>query len=56
MIVNYRADEAGAAETVATIAAAGGQATPCQADVSQTADLERMVAAVEAGSARSACS
>ncbi len=48
VIVNYRADEAGAAETVAEIAAAGGLATPCQADVSQTGDCERMVAAAEA--------
>ena len=48
-IVNYRTDEAGAAETVAAIAAAGGQATAQQADVSDTADLERMVAAVEDG-------
>lgn len=47
VIVNYRSDAAGAAETVAAIAAAGGLATPCQADVSQTADLERMVAATE---------
>lgn len=47
VIVNYRSDEAGAAETVAAIKAAGGLASPCQADVSQLADLERMVAAAE---------
>lgn len=46
-IVNYRTDEAGAAATVADICAAGGQATAYQADISQTADLERMVADVE---------
>lgn len=48
-VVNYRADEAGAAETVAAIAAAGGRATAFQADVSNVSDLERMVAAVEDG-------
>jgi 3-oxoacyl-[acyl-carrier protein] reductase len=47
VIVNYRSDKAGAAETVAAITAAGGLASPCQADVSQTSDAERMVAAAE---------
>jgi NAD(P)-dependent dehydrogenase (short-subunit alcohol dehydrogenase family) len=46
-IVNYRADEDGAAETVAQITSLGGKATACQADVSNVADLERMVGAVE---------
>ena len=47
VIVNYRADEEGANETVAQIAAINGKATAVQANVSHTADLERMVAFVE---------
>ncbi len=49
VIVNYRADAAGAQQTVAGITAEGGQATAVQADVSQPGDVERMVAAIEDG-------
>ncbi len=48
VVVNYRTDEAGAAETVASIEAAGGRATACRADVGRIEDLERLAAAAEA--------
>ncbi len=44
VLVNYAASEAAAAEVVARILAAGGRAEAAQADVSQPADVERMVA------------
>ena len=48
VIVNYRADEAGARETLARIEAEGGQARLFQADVAQVADVDRLVERVEA--------
>jgi len=48
VIVNYRADEAGARDTLAAIQAAGGRGLLMQADVAVPADVERMVAAAEA--------
>ncbi len=47
VIVNFRKDASGAQDTVAQIAQAGGHATALQADISQIADLERMVDQVE---------
>jgi len=47
VIVNFRADETGARDTVAQIAAVGGKATSIQADVSQPGEVARMVAMVE---------
>ncbi len=47
VVVNYLSDEAGARETAAQVEAGGGQALLVQADVSQPADVERMVAAAE---------
>ncbi len=49
VIVNYRSDEAGAAETLAQIAAIGGRATPFRADVGSPEEVARMVEAVEGG-------
>jgi NAD(P)-dependent dehydrogenase (short-subunit alcohol dehydrogenase family) len=49
VIVNYRADAAGAQQAVAGITAEGGHAAAVQADVSQPGDVERMVAAIEDG-------
>ncbi len=43
VIVNYRENNAAAAETVAAISAAGGQASAVQADVSQAAEVERLL-------------
>jgi NAD(P)-dependent dehydrogenase (short-subunit alcohol dehydrogenase family) len=48
VVVNYRADEAGARATLAAIEAAGGHGLLMQADVAQPAEVERMVAAAEA--------
>jgi 3-oxoacyl-[acyl-carrier protein] reductase len=45
--INYRTDADGAAETLALIAAAAGQAVPAQADISQPAALERLVTHLE---------
>src|SRR5687768_12042073 len=45
VIVNYRGQAEAAAEVVARIEAAGGRATAVQADVSQAADVERLVKA-----------
>jgi NAD(P)-dependent dehydrogenase (short-subunit alcohol dehydrogenase family) len=45
--INYRTDAEGAAETLAQIAAAGGQGVPAQADISQPAALERLVTHLE---------
>lgn len=45
--VNYRRNERGAAETVAAIAAAGGEAIAIQADVSRRAGVEAMFARIE---------
>ncbi len=44
VVINYRSSEAGAMEVVSQITAAGGRAAAIQADVSQRADVERMVA------------
>ncbi len=48
VFINYRADEAGARETLAAIEAAGGRGVLAQADVAVPADVERLVAAAEA--------
>ena len=48
VVVNYRADEAGARDTLAQIAAVGGRGLLIQADVGRPADVERMVAEAEA--------
>ena len=45
VIVNYHSSEAGALEVVAQIEGAGGRAAAIQADVSQRADVERLIAA-----------
>jgi len=47
--VNYRADEAGAKEVVAKIEAAGGTATLWQGDVTDPADVDRLVGPGEDG-------
>lgn len=52
VIVNYRENAAAAEQTVATITAAGGQATAVQADVAQAADVERLVKATLAAYGR----
>ncbi len=44
VVVNYREREAAAAETVAEIAAAGGRAVACRADVSRPEEIARLVA------------
>ena len=44
----YGSDEAGAANTVATIEAAGGKALAVRADVSDTADVDRLFTEAEA--------
>jgi 3-oxoacyl-[acyl-carrier protein] reductase len=46
--VNYAADEAAAAETAARIVANGGRAVAVRADVSVTADVERLFAQTRA--------
>jgi NAD(P)-dependent dehydrogenase (short-subunit alcohol dehydrogenase family) len=45
VVVNYRSSEAGALAVVEQIEKSGGTATAVQADVSQRADVERLVAA-----------
>ncbi|MCI5074992.1 SDR family oxidoreductase [Oricola sp.] len=50
--VNYAQDEAAAAQTVATIEAAGGEAFSVRADVAREADILAMFAAVDARWAR----
>lgn len=44
VLVNYASSEKGAAETVAAIKAAGGEAVLCRGDVSKEADADRIVA------------
>jgi 3-oxoacyl-[acyl-carrier protein] reductase len=44
--INYRSDESGAAEVVARIREAGGQATAIQADIAENGGVEHMVAEV----------
>lgn len=44
VVVNYREDERGAAETADAVRAAGGEAVAVRADVSDAADAERLVA------------
>ncbi|MFJ9611911.1 SDR family oxidoreductase [Kitasatospora sp. NPDC101176] len=46
--VNYRADEASAAAVVDAVRAAGGTAIAVRADVSRTAEVERLFATVDA--------
>jgi NAD(P)-dependent dehydrogenase (short-subunit alcohol dehydrogenase family) len=46
--VNYRSDAGAAEAVVAQIAAAGGRALAVQADVAREAEVERLVAAVDA--------
>ena len=46
--VNYRSDHDAAAETVAAIQSAGGTATAVAADVSNEADVDRLIAEVDA--------
>ncbi|MEU9080392.1 SDR family oxidoreductase [Kitasatospora sp. NPDC048538] len=46
--VNYRADEASAAAVVDSVRAAGGTAIAVRADVSRTAEVERLFATVDA--------
>jgi len=48
VIVNYRADEAGAARVVGEIEAAGGAARAIRGDVRRRADAERLVAEARA--------
>lgn len=47
--VNYRADEEGAREVVARIAAAGGRAEAVRADVADAEGVERLLAPAEEG-------
>lgn len=42
VVVNYASDKAGAARVVSEIESAGGKAVAVQADVSKTADVERL--------------
>jgi 3-oxoacyl-[acyl-carrier protein] reductase len=44
--INYKGNAAAAEETVAAITAAGGKAAAVQADVSESADVERLVKSV----------
>jgi 3-oxoacyl-[acyl-carrier protein] reductase len=44
VVVNYREDESGAAETAESVRAAGGEAVTVRADVSDTAGAKRLVA------------
>ena len=46
VVVNYRADQAGAEQVSAAIVAAGGQAMPLQGDAGNEADVRRMMATV----------
>jgi 3-oxoacyl-[acyl-carrier protein] reductase len=43
VVVNYRGQQQAADEVVAAITAAGGTATAVQADVAQSADIERLI-------------
>ncbi len=47
MVINYRSNEAAANDVVAQIEAAGGQAIAVQADVSQPAEAEALMAAAK---------
>lgn len=47
LVVNYHSDAKGAAEVVATIEAAGGQASAVQADVGNSSDVARMFESVD---------
>jgi NAD(P)-dependent dehydrogenase (short-subunit alcohol dehydrogenase family) len=47
VVLNYRSDETGAQAALAEITAGGGRATVHQADVSQPAEVARMVEAIE---------
>jgi 3-oxoacyl-[acyl-carrier protein] reductase len=47
VIVNFRSNQPGAAETVDRILTAGGEATSLQADVSNRADVEHMFSIIE---------
>lgn len=46
VIINYRSSEAGALEVVSKVEESGGRASAIQADVSQRADVERLVARI----------
>ena len=46
VVVNYRADQAGAEQVSAAITAAGGQAMPLQGDAGNVDDVRRMMATV----------
>ncbi|MCB0040318.1 MAG: SDR family oxidoreductase [Caldilineaceae bacterium] len=46
VVVNYRADQAGAEQVSAAITAAGGQAMPMQGDAGNVDDVRRMMATV----------
>lgn len=46
VVVNYRADQAGAEQVSAEIAAAGGEAMPLQGDAGNVDDVRRMMATV----------
>ena len=48
VVVNYRADQAGADQVSAEIIAAGGQAMPLQGDAGNVDDVRRMMATVSA--------
>ena len=48
VVVNYRADQAGADQVSAEIIAAGGQAMPLQGDAGNVDDVQRMMATVSA--------
>lgn len=48
VVINYANDEASAAETLAGIQAAGGEAVVCRADVTTQAGVDALIAATEA--------
>lgn len=48
VVINYANDEASAAETLAGIRAAGGEAVVCRADVTTQAGVDALIAATEA--------
>lgn len=48
VVINYANDEASAAETLAGIQAAGGEAIVCRADVTTQAGVDALIAATEA--------
>ncbi len=52
VVVNYRGNEEAAGEVVALIKAAGGEAVPVQADVSQAADAQALIDAAKAAFGR----